>query len=439
MSTAEPPKPASLPGVKSLILLWVIFGILGFCGPYTLIVISELDYFVHWEKVGTAPPEMGKLLGGNVGQIFIRTTAGQILSCNTSENDECWIPDIYLSGQVRQCDISSEYFNSLTHPPRDIVDCVEIQDTGAEYSLTIVYALDQQGYIWKWQTGGPGPTLLTIVFAPLFGLLGVMIGSGVWTIRWALRKRSLSKDQLQPSDRTRSFALWTLVALPVLCVLSIAVVINIADIFHTRPSTQNDPIYTSAAATLNVEQTANAVPFLIAVTPNPAGPAYDFADQCQSAKWSSLPDANIICSGPHSELEPSVERLLIGTGSGELQLVGNELLFNLPQDYGLLIGDYPVWDVRTGDHFRAVLKCHDPARECDLIFSIKLRQQDGRSTLIGQWRVTTNPKDADIDVDLSRFVGERVSFSLEVRKTNGNRPEKAAYLIIPRIENTPSK
>jgi hypothetical protein len=444
MSLPESPKPASLPGVKSLILFWVIFGVLGFCGPFTITVISESPYFYRWEKLVTAPSEMDKLLSGNGGQIFITTTAGQILSCDTYKQEQCWIPDInpskapYPQPTPAKCNYSSSYFNNLTHPPRNIVDCIEIDIQAAEASTTVLYAIDQQGYFWRWDRGFTNNRMGAVFLAPLSGLIGLLIGSGVWTIRWYLIKRSLSKDQIPVYSRIKSFALWFLVVLPLLLIISIAVLADIMIVDSRRPSAQNDPIFTSVAATLNAESTLNAQSFLTAVTPNPAGPAYDFVAECDSAKWVVENRLVVACSTPYLGMDPFVDVLELQVLDKQAGLSGKALLFNLPGAYSYLLGTYPVWKIQSGDHFRAILGCKGDISQCDVVFSLYLVKQDESRILQGNWEITGDSPSTEIYVDLSRFAGQQVSFQLIANKSN-NGEFQSILLVNPLIVNLPEK
>lgn len=436
MALPESPKPVTLPGVKSLIVFWVIFGLLGLCGLFTITIITGLDSSVQWEKLIPAPPNIDKLLGDKSGIILVRTTTGQILSCAPNKRDECWIPNILLSDPIKQCDLSSNYFNPLTHPPRNIVDCVDVQVT-TQYLHTSVYARDQQGYIWRWLSRDPGDRFDTLIFAPCLGLFGILIGSGVWTIWWYLRKRSLSKKQLPAPDRSRSFVLWTLVTLPMLCIISVSLVSGIYYFNGTRFFSQENPIFASVDTTANAKMTAIAEPFLISITPNAAGPAYDFASECDSGKWYAELNFEITCSTHYFGMGPFIETLELQAKDWQAGFSGKALLFSLPAGHTHLWGDFPAWNIQPGDHFHATLGCKGEISECDMQFDLALMQRDESRILQGFWVVTSESLTTDIDVDLSRFAGKQVLLELSVYKLNDSGTFQSILLVNPRIINLP--
>lgn len=436
MTLPESPKPVTLPGVKSLIVFWVIFCLLGFCGLFIITIITKLDSTIQWEKLVPAPPNIDKLLGDKSGIILVRTTTGQILSCSPYKRDECWIPNILLSDPIKQCDLSSNYFNPLTHPPRDIVDCVEVQVT-TQCLYTSVYARDQQGYIWRWQRGCPGERFDTLFYAPFFGLFGILIGSGVWTIWWYLRKRSLSKKQLLAPDRRRSFVLWTLVAFPMLCIISVSLVSGIYYLYATRSFSQENPIFASVDTTANAKMTAIAQPFLISITPNPAGPAYDFASECDSGKWYAGLNIEITCSTHYFGMSPFIETVELQAKDWLGGFSGKALLFSLPAGHTHLWGDFPAWNIQPGDHFLATLGCKREISNCDVQFTLFLMQRDESRILQGSWVVTSESPTTDIDVDLSRFAGKQVLLELSIYKSNDSGTFQSILLVNPRIINLP--
>jgi len=425
MSLTEPTKPASLPGIKSLLVFWIVFGVLGFCGIYVISSIKKLDSTVHWEKVVHAPPKMDKLLGDYDGLILVRTISGQILSCNSSNQDECWIPAIHQLNRKNECDPKSNYFNPQTHPPRNFVDCVDKYIASTEDPFLLVYALDKEGYIWRLESEDFGGRIDPRILAPFFGIFGLLIGSGVWTIWWYLRKRSLSKELLPTTNRIKSLILWSIVILPMCFLITrCSPRINYLSLFSTDP-------------TANAIGTSIAQPFLVAVTPNPSGPAYNFASECSSAMWYVGYQQEFDCSAHFSGTKPYVDVVDLQAIDGLSGFSGQALQFNLSAPNSRLRGSYPVWKIQPGDHFQATLACKSDIADCNLVFSLFLIRRDLSGILQGQWEVTGDRPTREIDVELSKFIGQQVLFQLYVFKTDFAGQFPSILLINPRIINFP--
>ncbi len=426
-----------IPGAKSLLTYWIVLGLLGIFSTCLGYYLIHLDFFIHWSVFAKAPPNMAVLLGGDYGKVLVRTTAGQILSCS-ADSQECWIPDIDQTDQSGECNLKSAPFSPLTHPPRDLVECVRIQGAFPESRYTILYALDQKGNIWRWEKESSMEVLILPFLACLIGGAGILAGSVIWSVRRVLIKRSLDKYLTQEGGTKKLNWVWVLAALPLLCLIGFALYILSLGIFPTRSNNQNAPLYTSAAGIANAQLTIEASRYQAPVTPNPTEPAYDFVTQCQSAEWGSPFHFQSPCSGSHLGWEPSVDSIQIQeiNGSPEQHLA---LMFHIPADEQNIYGRYPVWEVKSGDRFRAMLVCPADAPVCDTVFSLSLERQAVGRTLIGQWEVTDDQRTEEIDLDLSRFAGERVVFSLTVYNYASDAIEQDVLLVDPRIENIPGR
>jgi hypothetical protein len=439
MSHSSHTKKTSIPGVLSLVVYWIVFGLLGLFGPMLVVAIVDLDFFKQWEWITTAPPGTTELLGGNLSIIVVRTTSGQILSCNRLSG-ECWIPDINRSDITTECDYKSVAFGPLTHPPQDILDCINLHGGYGDYApgYTALFIIDQAGNIWEWKGIPSGNSLIIGYFAPLFVIFGSAVGSGIWSVRRFLKKRSIDPNHFQDGGSQESKWVWVLVATPLIGLISIVLFISIFIIAPVNRGSQDESKYTSVASTADAQRTADVLKFQAPLTPNPSRLAYNFAAQCQSANWSSSLEKKIICSAEHLGLDPSVELLQIYQIDGSLEIVGEALQFTLIPDDEYILGEYPVWEITPGDHFLATLECMGNASICDSVFSVGLEQLQ-RRTLIGNWEVTANDQSVEIDVDLSRFTGDHVKFILDIQNYDPVETNHNVLLRNPRIENIPGK
>ena len=99
---------------------------------------------------------------------------------------------------------------------------------------------------------------------------------------------------------------------------------------------------------------------------------------------------------------------------------------------GLITGKYPGVNIKTGDHFQALINCEYKANDCDMIFKLEYQIGSGAVKSLGQWREVYEGKYYPINIDLSSLNGEKVKFILSVL-ANGSSHEDFALWIDPRI------
>jgi hypothetical protein len=105
---------------------------------------------------------------------------------------------------------------------------------------------------------------------------------------------------------------------------------------------------------------------------------------------------------------------------------------------GLISGQYPRFEIQSGDRFQAQIGCLHEANDCDVIFRLQYQIGNGTVRTLGQWREVYEGQFYSINIDLSSLSGERVKFILSAH-ANGNSHEDYALWINPRIARQSSQ
>ena len=166
----------------------------------------------------------------------------------------------------------------------------------------------------------------------------------------------------------------------------------------------------------------------------PAGVVYDFAQVMCLARWDSDRASFLPCEGLNDEQ---------GMLDGYVSLAPNGTIEVKPnnQPNGLIAGYFPPVTVQAGDHFRATVGCVDENPNCEIVFMLKYRVDEGGQTSADEI-IFTNPfplsgeQITDIDMDLSALQGNVVTFILFMQENGGRSLDAIGYWLNPRIENT---
>jgi len=472
-------------GAASLLGLWVVCCVAGAILAYLGYSISRSDSLVQWEIFAPAPPEAVEVMEGDPYGVKIRTTSGEILGRNY--NEQIWVPALLLEDvSIEACDQYPQALKASTHPPEELLDCAAFHGIEVEYAYTVLYAIDQQESVWLWKKTGGGMEILAIgLFVLVGGGVGVLAGSLIWAARRTRVEETLQVPPVEepaapgeaeepaseqipgevpaseepeseeaeseqpaapgeaaevpgvsatmPGGSRRSNLVWVLAALPFVLVLAWAVIRSLPR--RTGHSEEYNARNTAVYASINPRLTEEAAwYFAPPATPDPAGPAYDFVAQCQASKWEEWSNG-WDCSGVYGTGVCSIDVTEVADPvSGT---ISQAVRVFLPLDHGWVTGMFPVWQIRAGDHIRAVLACPPDVDSCSLEYSWHLQEYRGSHTPLGTWAVTADHPNAEIDVDLSHFAEQVVSFVLWVQNTDPVGREQTALIINPRIESVP--
>jgi hypothetical protein len=160
--------------------------------------------------------------------------------------------------------------------------------------------------------------------------------------------------------------------------------------------------------------------------------AYDFGANYCAAKWHS--DAGRLdCPGESGDEDGFV--LLVDRPLVEKERLENETALVMgPEDEeeGWIQGEYPEIEVEPDYHFKAVVGCMDDSQDCDLVFRLYYRIDDGNLQTLWEVREVYDDNLTRVDVDLSSLEGEQVQFVLAVL-ANGSPEDDRAFWLVPRI------
>lgn len=103
---------------------------------------------------------------------------------------------------------------------------------------------------------------------------------------------------------------------------------------------------------------------------------------------------------------------------------------------GWIMGIYPAYKVKNGDHFMAEIGCLANSSGCDVNFSVSYQIPGKPVKNLGSWRERYEGLHTRIDIDLSPLAGQSIQFILNV--SNIGQVSKAnAFWLAPSIRNNP--
>lgn len=172
----------------------------------------------------------------------------------------------------------------------------------------------------------------------------------------------------------------------------------------------------------------------IEVKSSTTGYDLDFAGSFCNAEWSSGA-GTLVCPGVSGDTKGYIQRIdapVLENGYKDDEPV----LLTVPQSQndGVIRGKFPLYTVKSGDHFMAVLGCANDAKNCSVKFELSYIV-DGESAIqaAGSWVKTYDGKTLlPVDVDLNFLAGKKVRFILTVF-ANGEMKDDRAQWLAPRI------
>lgn len=160
---------------------------------------------------------------------------------------------------------------------------------------------------------------------------------------------------------------------------------------------------------------------------------YDLALSACDALWRSN-TAALGCPGSVTDNNGSV--VLLNQPYLESRLESQPALWTRPNldANGRILGQYPVYSVRSGDRFRAELGCLRDSPGCNITFTLAYRTADGMVYNLGSWQEAYDGRTTNVDIDLSSLSGNSIQLLLGVQNI-GVAPNPNAFWLAPRIEN----
>jgi hypothetical protein len=172
----------------------------------------------------------------------------------------------------------------------------------------------------------------------------------------------------------------------------------------------------------------------IQVKASTTGYALDFAGSFCNAEWTSGA-GTLVCPGVSGDSKGYIQRIdnpVLENGYQDDEPV----LLTVPQAQtdGVIRGKFPVYSVRSGDRFRAVLGCAKDAKNCSVKFELSyIIEGESAIQAAGSWVKTYDGNTlVPVDLDLNFLAGKNVRFILTVF-ANGEMKDDRAQWLAPRI------
>ena len=167
--------------------------------------------------------------------------------------------------------------------------------------------------------------------------------------------------------------------------------------------------------------------------------AYDFVANYCLADWSDG-KTRMNCPGAPSDRGGSSPAdgfmMLLERPALETRVENEIALWTRPaaSKEGWIIGEYPPYRVKDGDHFLAEIGCLFDSPGCNLRFQLDYRTSNGVVSNLGVWREFYDSNTTLIDLDLSSLQGLSVQFILSVNNL-GEYQNANAFWFVPHIRN----
>jgi hypothetical protein len=160
--------------------------------------------------------------------------------------------------------------------------------------------------------------------------------------------------------------------------------------------------------------------------------AYDFGLNYCVGEWSS--DSGLLdCPGRPGNEDGFV--VLLDNPETEKERPENEIaLWTQPENRrdGWIRGQFPAIRIRSGYHFRTVVGCLSDAPNCNVIFRMRYRLEDGDWETLWETQQIYDGDFTKVNIDLGFLADEKVEFALVVL-TNGSPRDDKAFWLLPRI------
>ena len=164
-------------------------------------------------------------------------------------------------------------------------------------------------------------------------------------------------------------------------------------------------------------------------TPEPSG-IFDFVAKSPSAVWSNT--TKKLPWGDPDDDSPGVATRTANYNLEDTKTYSN-VLITFPQQVtdGLIQGVFPIYTVRSGDHFKALVGLRQNCTDGKVKFQLKYRE-GSTDTPYGEWLEACDGLLTMIDKDLTTLAGKTVQFILVV-SAEGDWVSDYASWVNPRI------
>jgi hypothetical protein len=163
---------------------------------------------------------------------------------------------------------------------------------------------------------------------------------------------------------------------------------------------------------------------------------YDFVENACAAKWVST-DGTLPCPG----LDGDIQGFVVTSNQANLEdgttaPLPTLLTFPSSSSNGTIQGTYPEIQILAGDHLQTTVSCEQGATSCSVLFSIRYLDSSGTSHDLWTLGEFYDGEYFNLDLDLSKFAGQKVEFVLGVSSLGSSVGDRALW-VAPRIVHFP--
>jgi len=148
------------------------------------------------------------------------------------------------------------------------------------------------------------------------------------------------------------------------------------------------------------------------------GVVFNFAAEACRATWTSNGSSDPLkCPGKTSDISTGyviAQAAPIREDGGRENEPG---LITRPDNTGsgFITGVFPEITIQNGDKFKATIQCEGGMEDCDIYFTLKARAGSEPEVELGSWHEVFDGHWNPVEVNLSSFAGQKVTFYLTVR------------------------
>ncbi len=216
----------------------------------------------------------------------------------------------------------------------------------------------------------------------------------------------------------------------------------IASITATRTDAAAPPVTSTgwAEATLTAfvaTQTAEAAPTASAATINNGTEVSALAENACQAQWQAN-DGILSCPGTDGDPRGLIA-VITHANLEDGTTASAASLLTVPSDAqdGYILGLYPQYQVRPGDHFQAGAGCEIGAQLCSVLFRVSYLDTTGAAHDLWTVGEFLDGHHVDLDLDLADLAGQQIRIVLSVNNLGNSAGDRALW-IAPRIVNIPA-
>ncbi len=164
--------------------------------------------------------------------------------------------------------------------------------------------------------------------------------------------------------------------------------------------------------------------------PSAGGQVLSCTSRACEASWSTGA-GQLACPSKNANASTGYVKVLANPTREDGGIENEPGLLTVPNNSGsiYIIGIYPDFTVKAGDHFKATIMCEGGANNCDVDMGLNYRiGSSGTMTNIQLWDQKMDGHMQSVNVDLSSLAGQTVQFILAARNGSSTVDMRALWL-----------